>query len=268
MSNNALVNYDEQWAKQAQYYAEQETQRGGTFLSTRAGVLSFGEEEMPGNQACVIVLDAVKENTLYEDRFNPNEAAAPLCYAFGRGEDEMAPHQSMQADPDYFIPQAASCDVCPHNEWGSSDKGRGKACQNRRRLALIPAGYYQGRRGSRDLELHLFNDPAHFQAADIAFLKLPVTSVDNWSKYTKAVSAQLNRPVHGVITRLFVEPHPKYQYQVHFETIEKVPNEIAAAVMARHDEAIKAVIQGYQRPEERQAPAAAPQGSLRGLRRR
>lgn len=265
--SNQLVNYDEQWAKQAQYYAQQETQSGGTFLSTRAGVLSFGEEEMPGNQACVIVLDAVKENTLYEDRFNPEQAAAPICYAFGRGEDEMAPHPTMQADPEYFQPQNATCAGCKWNEWGSSDKGRGKACQNRRRLALIPAGYYAKRRGSNDLDLNIFTDPAHFQAADIAFLKLPVTSVDLWSKYTKAVSGQLNRPVHGVISRLFLEPHPKYQYQVHWEVIDKVPNEIAAAVMARHDEAIKAVIQGYQRPEERQA-AAAPQGSLRGLRRR
>jgi hypothetical protein len=46
--------------------------------------------------------------------------------------------------------------------------------------------------------------------------------------------------------------------------IEQVPDELAAIIMARHEEACKGVIQGYVKPEER-APTRA--GSLRGLRR-
>lgn len=260
---NQLVSYDEQWAKAAEQYAQQEELRGGTFLSTRGGVLSFGEEELPGNQACVIILDAVKENTFYTDDFSADAPAAPTCYAFGRGVEEMAPHESMQTDLNYFKPQSETCATCPHNEWGSADKGRGKACQNRRRLALIPAGYYAGKRGSRDLDLHLFDDPKHFQTADIAFIKLPVMSVKDWAKYVTQLSAQVHRPPHGVITRLFLEPDTKSQYRVHFEMVENVPDELAQIVMQRHEEATRAVIQGYVPPVE----DAAPQGSLKGLRR-
>lgn len=265
---NDLVALKAQMKEQAAAYAEQEAQTGGTFLSTRGGVLSFGDEEMPGNQVCVIALDSVRENTLYTDKFDPDTPAAPICYAFGRGTDEMSPHQSMQAHPEYFQPQSETCDVCPHNEWGSADKGRGKACQNRRRLALIPAGIYVPKRGSRDFDLELFTDPKHFQTADIAYIKLPVMSVKDWGKYVTQLSSSVQLPPHGVITRLFLEPDPKSQYRVHFEMIEEVPEELLQIIMARHEEATKAVIQGYAPPEEREAPQQQQQGSLRGLRRR
>ena len=263
MGGRELVNYNEEWAKQALGYAEQEKLQGGTFLSTRGGILSFGDETLPGNQACVIVLDAVRENTYYGQKFNPDQPAAPICYAFGRGDGaEMAPHESMQADLNYFQPQHETCKGCPRNEFGTADVGRGKACQNRRRLALLPAGVFEPKRGTRDFETHIYTDPKHFQTAEIAFIKLPVLSVKEWSKYVTQISASLQRPPYGVITRLFVEPDTKAQYKVFFELIEEVPDELASIIMARHEEAVKGVIQGYQVPEVREAP----QGSLRGLR--
>lgn len=266
MTGTEIVNYDKQWADQAAKYAEQEKLVGGTFISTRGGTLSVGEETMPGNQMAVIVLDVVMENTFYEGKFDADNKQPPLCYAFGRSADEMAPHESMQIDPEYFVPQANSCLECPHNAWGSAEKGRGKACQNRRRLALIPAGYFEQKRGSRDTTLHLFDDAKHFQQADIAYLKLPVTSVTAWSKYVNQVAANFNRPPHGVVTRIWIEPDQKTQYKLCFEMIEEVPDELAAAVMTRHDQAVKAVVQGYQVPAE-QPVQQAPQGGLRGLRR-
>ena len=268
MTGTQLTTYNEEWAKQAQSYAEQEQMAGGTFLSTRGGTLSFGEETLPGNQACVIILDAVKENTFYANEFDPDQRAAPTCYAFGRGLEELAPHPSMQTAPEYFVPQSMECKTCPWNEWGSADKGRGKACQNRRRLALVPAGYYQAKHRSRDFDLHLFDDPKHFQQAEVAFIKLPVLSVKNWSKYVTQLDAQLHRPPHGVITRIYLEPDPKSQYKVNFELIEEVPDSLFNVIMARHEEATKAVIQGYQPPQEDdKAQQAAQTGSLRGLRR-
>jgi len=188
-----ITSYDAQLAEMAARYAEQEQLSGGTFLSTRGGTLSFGDTVMPGNQACVIVLDAVKENTYYPDDFDPDTPAAPRCYAFGRDNDVMGPHPSMQLDLNYFKPQAVDCSGCSFNEWGSADKGRGKACQNRRRLALVPAGYYSPKRGSRDFDLEIFTDPDHYKKSDIAFIKLPVLSVKNWSKYVTQIANSIHR---------------------------------------------------------------------------
>jgi hypothetical protein len=258
-----IVNYDEAWAKQAQAAAEQVPPSTGTFISTRSGILSFGDEVLPGNQACVIILDMVREHTYYAEKFSEDNPQAPVCYAFGRAGEEMAPHHSMQADVAYFQPQSDTCQGCKHNEWGSANTGRGKACQNRERLALIPAGYYMPKKGSRDFDLELFTDPKHFQTADTAFIKLPVTSVAGWWKYVSQLASQTHRPPHGVVTRMFLEQHPKWQYQVHFEQIEEVPNELASIVMARHEEALKTPIAGYSPPKE-QEPT---QSGLRGLRR-
>lgn len=266
---NAIVDVKNMLAERAAKAAAAVPVTGGSFLSTRGGTLAFGEEVMPGNQVCVVILGAIMENTFYAEKFNPDDTKAPICYAFGQGLDaiEMAPHESMQADPDYFIPQAEECKVCPHSQWGSADTGRGKACQNRVRLALIPAGVYSPKKGSRDFDLEVYTDEKHFQTAEIIHIKLPVMSVENYYKFQAQVSSALRSPPEGVLARLFIEPDPKSQYKVHFEVIEQLSDELAGICMLRADEAAAAKIRGYRAPEERPpAHTANPQGSLRGLR--
>lgn len=265
---NEIVNYDELYARRAQQATSGEQLRAGTFISTKGGVMKLGEEEMPGNQVCVVILDWVRENTLYAERFNPDSPMPPICYAFARGpkeEEAMGPHPSMQADLAYFKPQANDCRSCVHNAWGSAEKGRGKACQNRRRLSMIPAGIFMPKRGSRDFDLDLFDDPKHFETADPAFMKLPVTSVENWGKYVNQVGQMMSRSPDGVITRVFIEPHPKYQYTVNFELIEKVPNELVQIIMRRADLAQQQQIEGYMPPREDE-PVKQAGGSLRNMR--
>lgn len=246
---NEVVKYGEKWAADAEAYARQEVTGGGTFLSLRAGVLRFGEEEMPGNQICAVILDSVRENVYYPGKFNPELTLPPVCYAFGRSDAEMAPHPSMQVS-DYFVPQSGECATCPKNQWGSADTGRGKACGNRRRLALIPAGYYTRRKGSRDFDLRLFDETAHFAESDIVFLKLPVTSGKSWARYVQQVAANLQRPPYAVITRIYVEPDARTQFHVGFEIIDVLPDEFAEAVMMRHREARDSIIRPYSPPED------------------
>ena|ERR1700722_17833639 len=265
-----ITTYDKVWAEQAERAASQEQLNSGVILSARGGTLQVGEEVLPGNQAAVIILDSVFENTLYEDKFDPDNPTPPICYAFGRGvegQEDMAPHESMQADLAYFKPQHATCKGCKWNEWGSADQGRGKACQNRRRLALIPAGYYQPKRGSRDFDLQLFDDPKHFQTADMVFAKLPVMSVKNWSKYVNQIATNFHRPPHGVITRLFLEPDPQSQFRFDFEIIEELPDDLAQVIMDRHDAAVKQVIQGYKPPMERTPRTDRTAAGSRNFRR-
>ena len=263
---NELTNYDDQLAKSAQAYVDEQPARGGNFLSIRAGKLSLGDEEFPGNQAAVVILDRVFENLFYSTRFNPDIIAPPICYAFGRGKDhlrEMAPYPGMQIDP-YFVPQSNNCAACPQNVMGTSETGRGKACKNSERIAVIPAGYYGTAKNSRELELHLFDDPVHFEQCDMAFLKVPVTS----TRYIDEYIRQLGRdslPPYAMITRLWVEPDPKYQVQVRFEPIERAPQALIPALIRRNAEAVESIIRPYQAPQEQQS-ASSP-GGLRGLRR-
>ncbi len=268
MTVNLPVDISKKWEEQADVATAEIPAQGGSFISTKGGVLTFGDEVMPGQQVCVIILDAILENTAYADKYDPDQKAPPICYAFGRlsEQKEMAPDPSMEAFPDYFVPQAESCAVCPMNEYGSADTGRGKACQNRARLALIPAGFFTPKRGSRDFALELFTDAEHFKTADVAYLKLPVLSVKNYFKFVSDVAASHRRPPHGVIARVFLEPDPKSQFKVCFEMIEEVSDELAEIIMTRHASQMETKIGGYQPPEKKEEVAKVA-GSLRGLRR-
>lgn len=268
MSGTSLVTYEEKWQQKAERAVEFEPLTGGQVLSVKGGILMLGEQAMPGNQVAVVILDSVHENTYYGIRYDQDNPMPPICYAMARGGDELFPHLDMQKDP-YFEPQhwdgnfVAGCEGCPMNEWGSADQGKGKACQNRRRLTVIPAGYYTPRKGSREFDLELFDDPKHYQAADPAFLKLPVTSVSNWAKYVNQLAAGPRRPPYGVITRIFVEPHAQFQYQVCFETLDLVPDHIADQVMARNEAAEKMPLSGYAAPDKERLEKQRT-GSVRG----
>jgi len=270
MANGKQVTkYDERFAQMADAYAGEE-QVGGDFLSTRGGILTFQNEPLPGNQMVVVILDVVMERTFYAEKYDPSAEhnSPPVCYAFGRMDgtedlDELAPHVSMQSDLTYFEPQNDICKTCPNNEWGSSDTGKGKACAERRRMALLPAGYYQPKRGSRDMELHLYDEIEHYQNADIAYLKLNVMSVKDWARYVTDLASRLRRPPMGVITRVYLEPDPKSQFRVKFDMLEELPEELFETIMERHEEAKNGIIFPYRAPSgERETTAGR-----RGVRR-
>jgi hypothetical protein len=255
MTGTALATYDEKWAGLAEKAAASEPLSSGTWLTARGGQLTIGEQSLPGNQAAVIVLDSYRENTFYGGRFDPDAPLPPICYALGRDGAGMFPHLDMQKDLSYFKPQNVSggqvmgCEGCPMNEWGSAAQGRGKACQNRRRLVVIPAGYYTPRHGSRDFDLNLFDDPKHFQQAEIAYFKLPVTSVSNWAKYVNQLATGVRRPPFGVVTRIHLEPHQQHQYEVCFEMVDTIPDDFADMLMDRHDAAERLPLVGYNPPD-------------------
>lgn len=277
MTGTALQTYDERWAQDAQKAAAAEPLQAGTWLSAKGGQLTIGQEVLPGAQAALIVLDGYAENTYYGERYDPENPLPPTCFAMARDGAEMSPDiESMKKDMSYFMPQHVvggqilGCDGCPMNQWGSAAQGRGKACQNRRRIAVIPAGYYTPRRGSRDFDLQLFEDPKHFQQAEIAYFKIPVTSVKNWATYVHSLSSGMRRPPHGVVTRLSLVPHQQYQYEVVFEPVEQVPDALAEIIMQRHDAATQQALVGYQAPDAERLEKARTGGNNRrngGFRR-
>lgn len=277
--SNDLVNISEQMARDAEAYKQQEKIGEGRAITTRNGIFRIGSGddalEVPGNQLCAVVLDAVWANVYYDARFDPDNALPPKCYAYGRNEAEMYPHlESMSADKSYFMPQHTrngpngfeilGCTGCPMAEWGTADTGKGKACSNRRKLALLPAGQFT--REGREWVLDLYDDPRHFQNADIYTLSLPVTSVRGWSKYVQWLSANHNRPPYGAVTRIWIEPDTKHQFHVEFEFVELLDNALLPVIYPRHTDVVSngLLVEGYQPPDpERQQASAAPRGGFR-----
>ena len=267
MAGKALTQYDERFAAKGEEYAGGE-RVGGDFLSTQGGVLTFDGEALPGNQMIVVILDVVKERTFYAEKYDPSaeHSKPPVCYAFSRltePEDEMAPHPSMQADLTYFQPQNDICLTCPNNEWGSSDTGKGKACSERRRMALLPAGFYAKKPGTKgEYEASIMDEIEHYETADIAYLKIPVMSVKDYARYVIQLNSTHRRPPFGAITRVYIEPDPKSSFRVKFEVLELLPEELFDVIFARHEEAKQNIIFGYP-PPSNEAREGSGKGKIR-----
>jgi hypothetical protein len=248
-----VVDWEEEMRRQAQVASEQQRSSGGggKFFSLKAGVLTFDDQPMPGNQMAVVILADLMENSWYDGEYDPSTPASPKCFAFGHDEADMEPHEAVDNDP-YFDRQHPQCSGCPHAEWGSASRGKGKACKNVMRLALIPAGQYKpnGKGRNAQLEFEPYDDPEHYKKAEVAFLKVPVTSVSLYSKYVKQLNADLSRPPHGVVTMIYIEPHPKYQFQVKFELMDKVDAELLPIIMPRHKAELASLDFPYQPPQD------------------
>lgn len=242
-----IVNWEEELAAAAVEASSSEAAGGGgAFLSFQGGRISYGGSEVPNNKLNVVVLDAVMENQFYVDRYDPDHPSSPVCYAFGRNEKDMAPH------PEAPEPQAENCATCPMNQWGSADTGKGKACKNVRRIAVITEDALDG-----DL-----ND------AEVVYAKVPVMSVKNWSGYVNQLAATIKRPPFVVVTELSTVPDPKSQFRVQFKMVEQLDTDpdLVSELMAKHKE-VKALIDfPYQAVEVEEKEPAKPSKVRRGRR--
>jgi hypothetical protein len=248
----SIVAWDEELAKQAEIAAGMEASvAAGQFFSIKAGVLSWNDAPIPGNAMPVIIVDSILENVYYEGEYDPDTPQSPTCFAFGRDDKTMSPHKDVIAAGNQQCGASGLCAGCEMNEFGTAEKGRGKACRNTRRLAMIPAGNFD-----KSGKVELIDDEDHFKSTPIGFMKLPVTSVKGYAAFVKQVAGALRRPPHGIITKVSVVPDPKTQFRVVFEPIDKVPNELMGIIMDRNKEAQAVIDFPYTPVDEEPAPKA------------
>lgn len=248
--STALATWDEQLAAQAEVAAGmEESTASGQFFSMKSGILSWNDAPLPGNQMAVVILDSILENVFYEGAYDPDVPQGPMCFAFGRDDKTLAPHQIVVEAGNQQCGASGLCDGCDMNEFGSAETGRGKACRNTRRLAMIPAGYFDV-----NGKFVMQEDEEHYKSSAVGFMKLPVTSVKGYAAFVKQITGALKRPPHGIITKVHVVPDPKSQFKVVFEPIMKMPDNLMEAVMGRHEEAV-AVIDFPYTPNEEEVKA-------------
>jgi len=238
----ALTIWEQEMAEAAVAQGSTEEFSGGfKAISLRGGILSIDDNPADDNEIRVIILSGIHENQLYDGDYDPDNKSTPICYAFGEKEDDMVPHE---AAPE---PQHQNCEECPLNQWGSADKGKGKACKNVRRLVCITEDALES--------------PEALMEAEARMLKLPVMSVKNWTNYVKNVLAdEVKRPSWGVVTTIKVVPDAKSQFRVQFkfEELIEFTQEIYDGMKKRASLAMESSSQPYTVivPEEKPAKPA------------
>jgi hypothetical protein len=226
-------------AQQAREDTAQETTTLQSF-SMRAGVLSYNGQPMPDNKMRVVVVASAFEKAMFINKFDPGNIVPPLCFALSANGEDMQAHDNSfkkQGDPDR---EGHFCEGCPQLEWGSdanSPSGRGKMCKEVRRLGLLP----------EDALRH------GVEKSQPALLRVPVTSVANWSSYVHLLSATMKRPTWSVITEVRVVPDPKKQFQVLFEAVAPInDNALLTAIQSIRERTQKAVMTPYATMTEEQ----------------
>lgn len=242
----SIVKWDEALAARAKMSQSVASNlgTGSNFVSFQGGIMKYKGNPVEGNSMQVVVPSFILENAYYVGKYDPNNPASPVCYAFGTDQKEMEPHEKSTQ------PQAEKCKGCPQNEWNTSDTGRGKACKNIVRLGLIPADALEnGAQGVKD--------------AEEAIAKLPVTSGGAWGGYVSSLEAAKLPPL-AFVTEMSETPDAKNQFAVNFKAVEQIDDgEIIGALLERAEIMDKTLAAPYPDTEEA-ASARKPAGKAAG----
>jgi hypothetical protein len=217
-------------------------------ISTRGGILSVDDTPIKGNELRVVILAGCHENQYYDGPFRPDTPQSPVCYAFS-GVDEpgdgMVPHEQAKEK------QCGSCDECELNVMGSAEQGKGKACKNVYRLALVTEDAVESEDAMAE--------------AEIRMMKVPVTSVKNWAKYSNMLNDDMTRPSWGVVTKISLVQDAKTQFKVLFEFEELInfDSGLYEALEKRVSEVSKDLVAPYPDIDDEPAPARG-RGKVQG----
>jgi len=221
---------------------------GGSFISTKNGEYTYQGDALD-NPLRAVVVDFAHVNAYYEGAFDPNSPATPVCFAIAKSPedpDEDVEH-SMAPHPDAADPQAETCRECWANAWKSADNGRGKACKNMRRLALVAAGVDRG----EGVETSLEGVDAN---AEVAMLNLPPSALKYWGGFTKKLANVMGLPPFAVVTDLEIEDLDT-GYTIKPTVVEELPDETIAEMMALREAVADDLTAPYQAQPEAEAPA-------------
>lgn len=241
------VTLPEDWEQQLAKYATQASKTaeasagGGSWLSFKGGVLTYKGVPVQNNETELVVLDQVLENLYYEGAYDPNTPTSPVCFALAREKDELVPHEKSPSK------QSDDCASCEHNKFGSAAQGRGKACKNSQRLAVLAVG-------DGSLE--------QLAETEVTFAKLPVTSVANYANYVQKMQALYSgMPPFAFVTRLKLIPDAKSQFKVLFDFSRRLTKEELGVVFSRVKEAEPQMIPADPYPPfETPAPISPARG--------
>lgn len=216
MSKKALVSMkdlEKQYESDVEDAAARLNKPVGNTIGIRNSKFSY-KGDVIGRSMVSVIVDFVHSQTWYLEKFDPENPSPPSCHALSVSGDEMQPfNESPEKQSDW-------CDGCPLDAWESADIGRGKACGQQYKLAVLAAGPGET-----------------LDNAELAVMTVPPTSLKNFDAYVKHLKKKFKRPPHGVLTRFAFDEEEEHPVLV-FEDEKAVSNvEDAQSINGRRTEA-------------------------------
>ncbi len=214
----SMKDLEKMYATDAKATLETEPLGGAPIISTRGKKFKIGDTVLKAPLNCIVVGTSF-ENRWFDKEYDPDDPGSPACCAVG----EVGKESQMKPQDNSPVKQSETCQGCPKSQFGTADKGRGKACGNYRRVALI------GLTDSRP-------EPQPM------LIKIPPTGIKKFSAYVKQVASVADRPLHGVITSLDFDENQ--DWPVPIATFVSVIDDVALAQKAlkAREQAIKEML--------------------------
>ena len=130
--SNALVDIKEKIKAEMETLRDTVPAPSGRNISTKGKVFTLPDGRSDQGPIKAVILDHRNYYRYYTKPYDPQNPQAPQCFAISKELEGMGPHS------DAHEPQAETCAECAMNQWGSAPTGRGKACRNTVRLAIVP----------------------------------------------------------------------------------------------------------------------------------
>jgi len=243
-----IANWDEELAKYADAGAAAETP-SSSYLSLKSGILSMGGQPVPNNKLDGIILDAAYENTFYTEKYDANNLRTPACFALAQITGDPEVDADIGPHPDSADPQSDKCADCPRMKWRSDLwGGKGKACQERRRLLVIPADVVAEEANAHDKII----------SAEVAVLKIPVMSVKYWGSYVQTLKTIHKRPPFAMVTTLSTEPDAKSQFRLTYTPKAEIVASLTPSLLAKRKASETILLKPYDAEESGEGETAAP----------
>lgn len=165
----------------------------GNRIITRDKKFTLPSGECRPGPLFAVILDHRNYNRYYVKDYDAKNPVPPDCFAIAKEFGNLSPHNH-DAVPD---PQADSCAGCPMGEWGSAKVGKGKACRNMVRLAIV----------------------APDCAPDVEpwTLEIPPTALSGWTRLVNDLEAVGKLAIQAIVQIAFDDAvsYPKPTFAVH-----------------------------------------------------
>jgi hypothetical protein len=185
--NTLPISIEEELQKQMAALKDQLSAPPSSKVSTKGKLFKLPSGETHPGPMSVVVVDFAWLLAHYKGAFDAKNPQKPDCFAVGREKPEsgmLKPHETVKAK------YADDCNACPKNQWGSSPTGKGKACKNQRRLAIVPAD------ATKD--------------ARILTLYVSPTALKSWDEYVSKLAREEGLLPVQAITEVSFDPNEAY----------------------------------------------------------
>lgn len=217
---NALAALQEQLAAELANLSKRVAPPSGNNISLKGGVFNLPDGTVNKGPMQAIILDWRMVNAYYTGPYDPANPKPPKCWAVGTLIDELAPPSIVEDR------QHDACVTCPMNEFGSAPVGRGKACKNQRRLAIVPIDATE--------------------ETQPMTLTVSPTGLTPFENYVNRVSAEMGALPIQVITKIGFDPSKSYPSLI-FQPASRVAPEQLPTLMGLRQVAQAMLDRGFSK---------------------